>query len=112
MKGKSFRVPAEMSEEADVFVKLVKETAKSKGLEDDIYVLRPKTKGFGMAELSDVVIHWGGATAVWLTKKWIDTYLWPLVESRLDVPSKKFLNWLKDRLSNVSEQTHHLDVKQ
>lgn len=96
----SFIVPAEMVEEAETVVKLLKEAAKSQGLGDQVYLLRPKSKGFGPAELAGTVLLIGGASTTWLTKKWIDTYFWPLVvQPRIDAPSRKFINWLNEKLA-------------
>ena len=98
MEEQSFIVPADMVAEAAAVVKLLKEAASAQGLEEQVYLLQPKSKGFGPGELATTVLYVGGGTLGWLTGKWLDTYLWPLVQQRIDGPSKRFVRWLDEVL--------------
>ena len=101
MEDQSLVVPPEMAAEAEAVVKLLNDAAQAQGLTGDVYLLRPKSKDFGPEELQTLktlVIAYSGATAGWLTKKWIDEYLWPVIKDKIDRPSMRFVNWLKESL--------------
>jgi len=98
MEEPSFIVPTEMVDEAEAVVKLLKEAVKSQGRDDRVYLLQPKSMGFGPEELRTMVLVFNGTMVTWLTKKWIDAYLWPLVQERIDAPSRRFIDWLKQHM--------------
>jgi len=92
-------VPSEIADEAESMVDLLREAAKNQGKEADLYLLTSKSAiGFEPVSMSGAVLMISSTTATWLTKKWVDTYLWPLVQSRIDKPSRKFLDWLSSKL--------------
>jgi hypothetical protein len=105
-------VPAEFAEDATRVVTLLREAAASQGKEAEVYLMgatSSETREFaGPAELSAAVLLIGGPTVSWLTKHWVDAYLWPLVQQRVDGPSRKFIDWLSDRLPGNSkpEKSH------
>ena len=47
----------------------------------------PNDPGRGFMKLPE-------ATAARFTRQWIDTFLWPLIEKRVDRPSRALVDWL------------------
>jgi|HubBroStandDraft_5_1064220.scaffolds.fasta_scaffold09499_2 hypothetical protein len=92
-------VPSELADEGEAMLQLLQEAAKAQGKEADLYLLSAKSSvGFEPVTMSAAVLLIGSTSATWLTKKWVDTYLWPFVQSRIDRPSRKFLDWLGSKL--------------
>ncbi|MGE5191743.1 MAG: hypothetical protein ACM3U2_04530 [Deltaproteobacteria bacterium] len=98
MEERSFIVPDEMAEEAEAVVRLLKEAARAQRLGDEVSLRRPEPGEPGQESLTAVVLFIGASTAGWLTKEWLETYLWPLIRQRIDAPSRRFVDWLNDRL--------------
>jgi hypothetical protein len=92
-------VPGELAAEGETIVELLREAAKAQGREADLYLLTSKSsQGFEPVTMGAAVLLIGSTSATWLTKKWVDAYLWPFVQSRIDKPSRKFLDWLGSKL--------------
>ncbi len=90
-----FIVPDEIAAEGEAMVALLQEAAKAQGIEPEVYMLSSRSsRGFEPVSMSAAVLVIGSASASWLTKKWVDTYLWPFIQVRIDKPSRKFLDWL------------------
>jgi len=99
-------VPSELATQGETIVELLREAAEAQGKEVDLYLLTPKsTKGFEPVTMSAAVLLIGSTTAVWLTSKWVDTYLWPLVQKRIDKPSREFVDWLDSVLPGGTADT-------
>lgn len=41
-------------------------------------------RGFNLQNAQDAILIISAGGAVWFTKKWADTYLWPVIQRRLD----------------------------
>jgi hypothetical protein len=95
-------MPPDLAGEASGVVALLREAATAQGKDAEVYLLgatSAESHEFAdPAELSAAVLLIGGPTVSWLTKHWIDTYLWPLVQQRIDRPSKRFVDWLSEKL--------------
>ena len=93
-------VPKEFASQAEAVIASLQEAAKAQGREADICLLTAdSSKGFEPVTMSAVILYIGGASAVWLTKNWVDTYLWDFLRTHgLDRQSKRFLDWLGSKL--------------
>jgi len=45
-------------------------------------------------EAADALLYISGSALGWLSKKWIEEYVWPVLRERMDNPSRKVINWL------------------
>jgi hypothetical protein len=93
-------VPPEFASQAQTAVELLREAARAQGVSaDDLYLLSSQSsKGFEPVTMSAAVLLIGSTSATWLTKHWVDSYLWPFIQSRVDKPSREFLDWLGTKL--------------
>jgi hypothetical protein len=101
-------VPGDLADDGAAIVDLLREAARSQGKDADVALLgRGSSRGFEPGTLSTSVLLIGGSASTWLTKHWIDTYLWPLVQQRIDRPSRKFVDWLGTKLpgGNAGSET-------
>ena len=96
----TYVIPPEVAGEAEAVIAVLHEAAQAQGNDADIFLLSANSsKGFEPVTLGTAVLYVGGGTAAWLTKKWVDTYLWDyFLKRKLGPPSEKFLDWLGSKL--------------
>jgi hypothetical protein len=105
-------VPSEFAGEAETVLTHLREAAKAQGKDAEIYLLNSNSaRGFEPVTMGMAVLYIGSGSAAWLTKKWVETYLWDyFLKAKLDKPSKEFLDWLGSKLpggtSTPAEPSH------
>ena len=102
-KPKMLVVPQELNACIEDVAEAYREAiaASGAGTEEDVKLVRPNVKGLTPDQVVDYFILYSSVTGIWLTKKWIDTYLWPAIVKKIDKPSKALVDWIT---SNSSEE--------
>jgi hypothetical protein len=95
-----FQVPAALLPEMEIFAAALQSAAKrDRGTSDsDVKLIRTDTKPLGPGELETVVFFVSAALSAWLTKKWLDTYVWPIVQKQIDKPSRQLVDFVASKL--------------
>jgi hypothetical protein len=87
----SYEVPAEFLAEAGALVEVLR---GSEGLSTrDAQLMKPDSHGFDPV-VTPAVLFLSGLVLKKLSDKWIEEYLWPAIQTRIDKPSRKFADWL------------------
>jgi hypothetical protein len=90
----SHEVPAGLEEEARAFVDVLRE---SQGLDvADASLIAPEARGIGVDVVLPAVLLVSSTALTTVTKGWVDEYLWPELNRRIEKPSERFVKWLLD----------------
>ena len=89
-------IPQDLQPHADFICDSIRQAIADSNVAvvDDVKVVRPTAKQFGVGEVALVMLLIGGKSAGWFTKKWLDEYLWPILKKQVDRPSRQILELL------------------
>jgi hypothetical protein len=90
----SHDVPAGLEEEARAFVDVLRESEGADA--DDAALLAPEARGIGVDVVLPAVLIVSSTALTTVTKEWIEKYLWPELNRRIEKPSERFVKWLLD----------------
>lgn len=95
------QIPEDIRPNVLEIIETIKKVANEEGKDsDEIKVISPSVKGFNEEEVIKAFILIGGSTLTWLTDKWLETYIWPIVKKKIDPKSKKAVKWLTQLIQN------------
>lgn len=69
----------------------------------EIDLVKPVSKQFGGAELVGVFLSVSGGATAWLTSKWLDEYLWPILRQHTDRPSHRIIEFLSKHATGTKK---------
>ncbi len=89
-------VPNEVGDVGDVLLEAFRSSLSDSKADsqDAVEIARPSVGGFGATEASEIILLLSQGAMLWLTKKWIDDYLWPKIKEKIDKPSKELTDWI------------------
>ena len=89
-------IPPDLQPHADFICDIFHEALADSevGTADEVRVLRPAAKQFGVGEVTMVMLLIGGSSVSWFTKKWLDEYVWPVLKKHVDKPSRQIMDFL------------------
>ena len=98
-------IPEEFRSEADEIVEVLHSAAQRSSVADleEIRLLKPVSRTLLPDKAADLFITLGTSAAVWLTTKWLDEYVWPVVSRRLEKKAERIMKWLKDEAKHRNE---------
>ncbi len=102
----SIAVPPEIEPEVRILVKEVQKAAgDGAGFgTEDITLIKPDARQFGGADIPPAILYASGAALAWVTKGWLDKYVLPVILERLQGPSQRFQQWLRQVLGARKEE--------
>jgi hypothetical protein len=62
--------------------------------------VQPSGIGISAGDIPMAVFVVTGAAGTWFTKRWADEYLWPRMKTKIDEPSRRFVDWLLGQLGS------------
>jgi hypothetical protein len=85
-------IPEDIKEELEKVIFIYRDILIEKGkIKSNDVALEEQ---YSFTEQQEILLYIAGTAVTWFTKKWIDTYLWPVLQDEIDGPSKKLINWL------------------
>jgi hypothetical protein len=89
-------VPKEVGDVADVLLEAFRSSLSNSKADskDAVEIIRSSATGFGATEVYEIILVIGKGAVLWLTKKWIEEYLWIAIKKLIDKPSKELIDWL------------------
>lgn len=93
-------VPEELHQDIDLVIDLFREALQKSGAgdPDEIKIIKPQMGSLGDGIVEQMFINFGVGSMGWLTMKWVDDYVWPLIKDKIDKPSKELLDRIKKLL--------------
>lgn len=89
-------IPSHFQAHADVLSQSLQTALKESGAgADEIMVVRPEVKNLTLGGVDVVLLYIGSGAVTWLTKKWLDTYVWPIIKEKIDKDSLALMEWLR-----------------
>lgn len=99
-------VPTELTEFSDVILSAFRSSLLESKVDskESVGLDQPRTGGFGGAEASELILWLGQGALLWLTKKWVETYLWPKIQDLIGQRSDELVDWIFSLPDKVSRQ--------
>jgi hypothetical protein len=95
MTERIIEVPKEAEGDVDLIVEGIRDALNETGMHSEhLSVARPSGRNMLPGDVSSTVMLVASGSLAWLTKKWVDTYVWPRIQKRVHVPSERLLAWL------------------
>jgi hypothetical protein len=96
----AFEIPGDLLPEVEVFVAAVQDAAQREpGVPpNEIKLIRTEARPLGPGEIGTYIFYVSAAITAWLSKKWLDTYVWPEVQKRINKPSKRLMEFILAKL--------------
>jgi hypothetical protein len=96
----TFEIPGDLLPEVEVFVAVLQDAAKrDPGTPpNEIRLIRTQTRPLGPGEIGTAIFFVSAAVAGWLSKKWLDEFVWPELKRRIEKPSHRLVDYLLAKL--------------
>ncbi len=88
-REESSSIPAELLENVKAIVDILHEERPE--LKDDVIVLAPSSRGAIGGGVGEAILFVAAGSLGWVTKKWLDEFLWPKLKKVIEAPSQRAL---------------------
>jgi len=95
-----FQIPKSLNEISELLEECFYEAVQKSqvGKADQIKFVKYESKNLSINDIGGASIIMASSVIIWFSKKWIDTYLWPIVKDKIDEPSKDIQKFIEQQL--------------
>ena len=89
---KTIALPEDLNGEGEFIRDILRQAVESSRVAKakDIILVIPD-KQFGGGEVVPILLLLGSNASVWLTRKWLDEVLWPIIKTKIDKPTRRIV---------------------